>query len=584
MSERRGKAIRQFMWGYQEHFQISAEVGLRSALKDIGFTGDADVLLVGFEITGEHSFPICIAPEDGPYDPSILTNVISRGEELYEQHPEQNSFYSDPATDESFHASLKKQTRAAAIEEALAASEAGADRSFFASMPIPVDDYDVHVLVSVDRESLANVPQLQTTLRDRTRIYPSLVHAVIQDVLKRAARGLQMTDPGRDLVVLEAHPSEIVRSAAASFVRGVFICAGYWFAEQTDALVSAISALPYEGRPGSGHLVIAKAAHPAVEVLMKFGDAVDIENTQAVRKLLEASGSEGDLLSTGEKVLGLGRLTEAYDATTETAFIVSVIARGTWELSHDHQVLMTVRDGVPQLPKPPLNADYFADVVERLLPDADQARLLTLAEAAGKHEHGAMLIISSAAAEEAARLAPQARSVEPVLIAPELLSQLTSMDGGVLVDTHGYCHAIGVILDGQSCGGEDPARGSRFNNAIRYLQSEAPQAVVVVYSADGGINILPQIRPRIMQSAVQSAIDKYLSLATPGMQQHGRSDAWDKIRQLRFYLSKAQCQLLNESRAALRRWDEEHDHFIMLEDDLQPNPDMNETYWLPEED
>src|SRR5262249_55085936 len=155
-------------------------------------------------------------------------------------------------------------------------------------------------------------------------------------------------------------------------------------------------------------------------------------------------------------------------------------ARGTWELSHADQVLMTVRDGVPQLPKPPLNAAYFTDIVERLLPGTHQPRLLALAEAASHHQHGAMLVISSKAAGEAQRLAPQAGRVEPVLLEPGLLSQLTSMDGGVLVDGQGYCHAIGVILDGRACGGEDPARGSRYNNAVRYLQSEAPPAVVVV--------------------------------------------------------------------------------------------------------
>jgi hypothetical protein len=365
-------------------------------------------------------------------------------------------------------------------------------------------------------------------------------------------------------------------------VRSVFVCAGYWFAERSGGLVNSISALPYEGRPGSGRLVIAKANHPAIDVLMKFDEEVDIDNTQAVRKILEASGSEGDLLSTGEKVLGLGRLTTKYDTASETAFIISVTARGTWELSHADQVLMTVGDGMPHLPRPPLDADYFADVVERLLPGADQSRLLMLAKAAGQHQHGAMLIVSSDAAGEAQRLAPQAWTVEPVRLAPELLRQLTSMDGGLLIDNQGRCHAIGVILDGRACGAEDPARGSRFNNAVRYLESAAPQAVVVVYSADGGVDILPRIRPRMRQSAVQSAVERYLSLATPGQYQSGRADAWDQVKRLKFYLSEDQCQIVNEARAAMDRWDKEHDHIRVIEQPLAPNLDMNETYWLPE--
>jgi hypothetical protein len=584
MPENRGRMIRQFMWRYQSTFRTSAQVGLEMALEAVGFSGDVDVLLVGLQAAGSHEFPICIEPEDGPYDPSVLSNVERRGQELYEQHPDHGMHYSDPRSQKEMPARLQRETRAKAIDELLASSEPGADRAFFASMPVRVDDYDVHVVISVDKASLARVPQLKTTLRDRIRIQPSLVHAIIDDVLKRATRTLYMPDPGGDLMVLQALSPEIVQSAATAFVRGVFTCADYWFGEQSGATVSAISALPYEGRSGSGRLVIAEANHPAVEVLMQFGTAVDINNTQAVRKILEASGSEGDLLSTGDKILGLGRLTKAYDRATETAFIISIITRGTWQLSHADRVLMTVRDGKPYLPQPPLDAVYFRDLVERRLPGADRSRLLRLARAASQHQHGAMLIISSDAAGEAQRLAPQAWTVQPVQLEPALLSHLTSMDGGVLVDKEGNCHAIGVILDGRACGGEDPARGSRFNSAVRYLESGTPQAVVVVYSADGGIDILPRIRPRVKRSTVLAAVQTYLSLATPGERQSGRPNAWDQVKRLKFYLSEEQCRQLNEARAALDRWDEEHGHIRIIEPVFAPDSAMNETYWLPEED
>jgi hypothetical protein len=581
-SEDSDQIINQFMWGYQSHFQIEVEAYLRMALREVGFSGHADVLLVGIQAAGEHAFPICIEPEDGPYDPSMLANVTMRAGELYEQNPERNMFHTDPGADEAFHRRLRRQMQEKAVEEALASSTPGADRVFFAGMPIRVNSYDVHVIVSIDRESLTRVPQLQTTMRERYTIHPSLVHAVIHDVVNRASRGLFMPTPGSGTDALAASPPEIVRKAAASFMRGVVACAGYWFAERAGEAFSAISALPYEGRAGAGRLVIAETNHPAVDVLVRFREPVDIDNTRAVRKLIEASGSDGDLLSNGEEVLGFGKLTVEYDATTERAFVITVAARGAWELSHADQALMTVQDGTPRLPRPPLNADYFADLVERLLPGADQPRLMTLAEAAGQHQHGAMLVISTSAAEEAQRLAPQAWTVEPVILEPELLRQITSMDGGVLVDVQGYCHAIGVILDGQACGAEDPARGSRFNNTVRYLESGAPSAIVVVYSADGDIDILPRLRPRVGRSVVLQAVERYLSLSTPGARQSGRVDAWDRVKQLQFYLSEEQCRHLNESRAALNRWNEEHDRFILIERELAPNPDMNEAYWLSE--
>jgi hypothetical protein len=52
---------------------------------------------------------------------------------------------------------------------------------------------------------------------------------------------------------------------------------------------------------------------------------------------------------------------------------------------------------------------------------------------------------------------------------------------------------------------------------------------------------------------------------------------------LKFYLSAEQCRRLNEARAAQDRWDQEHDRIRVIETELAPNPDMNETYWLPED-
>jgi hypothetical protein len=584
MQERRGRAIAQFMWAYQSPFRISAKVSLRSVLEAIGFLGDADLVLVGVEVEGEHVFPICIEPEDGPFDPGMLSGVQRRSEELYDRHPDRRLEYSDRQVQASRRNSLQQKVLGQAIGEALAASAPGAGRAFFAEMPTRVDDYDVYVIASIESDTVAQVPRLETTQRHRIRVWPSLVHAVIGEVVRRAQRALYLPEAGSGLGVLDALAPEIAQSAAAAFVRSVFLCADYWFAENSGATVSAISALPYEGRPGSGQLVIAEESHPALDIRMRFSEPVPIDNTRAVRKLLEASGGEGDLLSNGERIFGLGRLTTAYDPVSETAFIVSITGRGTWELSHAGHALMTVRDGIPQLPKPSLDAAYFTDTVERLLSTADASQLLRLAEAAGQSEHGAMLIISSKAAAEALRLAPQAWAVQPAALTPGLLLQLTGMDGGVLVDDQGRCHAIGVILDGQACGGEDPARGSRFNNAVRYLKSGAPPAVVVVHSTDGSIDVLPRLQPRVRRGSVEAAVLKYLALAIPGEHPPGQSDAWERVKRLRFYLSEEQCQRVNQARAALEALDREHNFTRVIETDLTPDPCMDGSYWLPETD
>ena len=220
--------------------------------------------------------------------------------------------------------------------------------------------------MSSQRNQLTLKEPHPTEMRDRFRILPSLAHAVIYDVLRRAARGLFIPDAGRDLDVLGEQSLEIAQTAAGSFVRSVLGCAGYWFGVGSSTVFSAISALPYEGRSGTGNIIFAKADHPAIDVLLRFRELVDINNTRAVRKLIEASGADGDLLSTGDMVYGIGQVKADYDSASETVFVVSVAGRGTWELSHADRPLLTVRDGSPHLPRPSLNVDYFIDITERL--------------------------------------------------------------------------------------------------------------------------------------------------------------------------------------------------------------------------
>lgn len=382
-------------------------------------------------------------------------------------------------------------------------------------------------------------------------------------------------------MALGAGTTEIVRTATEGFVRSVMLCAGYLSGADSDLLFSSISALPYEGRSGTGTIVLAKPEDPAIEVSLRMRNPIRLRNTRAIRKLLEASGSGSDLLAREEEIYALGRIGDNYDATTETAFVVSLIGRGAWDMSHANQVLLSVRDGVAHLPVNTLEVDRLTDLIDRLLPGADVSKLLDLARAASQNEHGAMLVISSDAQAEAERLSPQAWAVEPAPLVPDLLRQLTAMDGAVLVDPIGRCHAIGVILDGRAAGQGDPARGSRFNNAIRYLDTEPPAAVIVVYSADGSIDILPKLHPRVERSSVDAAVQRYVELAAeepPNLEEI--SDAWRIVKSLRFYLSSQQCDAVNGATAIIDDWRKRNTSVRLAEPELAPSPEMNDSYWL----
>lgn len=574
-----GRAIRQFMWAYQPHFRISVKVRAEMALQAIGFAGNPDVVLVGFKAAGEHEFDVCIEPEDGPYSPDGLGQVRQRAVELYNNHPDRDMIHSVAHVHQLRHQELRDRMRAKALEEVFEAMPREQGRRFFASGSVRLGDYEVHTAISVDKAALSSVPQIRTEERDRFQVYQSLVHSVIREILIRSARALYI--PGAGSGYFPESADELIGSATEAMVRSMLYCAGFWFGGENHLLMSGLSALPYEGRPGAGRLVIAQQDDPAIEVFLRLKHPVKMRNVPAVRKLLEASGSQSDLLSDGERVYGLGVVKPDYDVDSETVFSVSFTARGVWEFSHAGEALLIVQDGIPRLPTPVLDEEYLEDLVSRFFLEADQDALREAARAAGNHRHGAMLIISGDAADEAERLSPQSWSIEPTRLTTELLTQLTDMDGAVLVDPQGLCHAIGVILDGTAHGRGDPSRGSRFNNAIRYLDSERPPAIVIVYSSDGAINILPQLHPRIEKRIVTDAVECYLVVSsTEPLNFKDCNEAWDAVESFRFYLSGAQCEALNRARSQVDEWEKQTRNLRIIKSDLKPDSDMDESYWL----
>ncbi|HQU43468.1 MAG TPA: diadenylate cyclase, partial [Pirellulales bacterium] len=114
------------------------------------------------------------------------------------------------------------------------------------------------------------------------------------------------------------------------------------------------------------------------------------------------------------------------------------------------------------------------------------------AKEASAQKHGALLVISEGAAQEADRLANDCTRIRPASLDVETFARVTRIDGAVLLDPQGNCHAIGVILDGLASAKGDPARGSRYNSAVRYVEnrkSEYPTLAVVV-SEDGTIDFV----------------------------------------------------------------------------------------------
>jgi hypothetical protein len=212
-----------------------------------------------------------------------------------------------------------------------------------------------------------------------------------------------------------------------------------------------LSTLKYEGKEGIGRIVFARRQHPHIRVDLALRTPVRLRSFGAVRKLLQVGSGHLALLCDSHEVYGLGKVLPTYDLAAEAVFTIQFTKQFVWDLLHAGNRLMHVRYGQPSSSVPGFREEKLRADLPRFFPGIrNQAldRFCGLARSAAGQEHGCMLVISSAAAAEAERLDSQCTRVEPFPLTETVMPLVTAIDGSVLVDTEGKCHAIGVILDG----------------------------------------------------------------------------------------------------------------------------------------
>jgi len=288
----------------------------------------------------------------------------------------------------------------------------------------------------------------------------------------------------------------VVARAAGTALLFEAAAAGHGVADAHALLdrLNVISATRYERRVGRGRIVIARPDHPAVRSKLRLAVPISLGDPQWARKMLEMALDGIALLSDSAHVNGLGTVNDDYDPAAEDLFVVEFVDHYKWELRHDDAVLMRVEYGIPGLPHPRLHRAALGAGIARVFPDTPgevDRRLWRIVETAMEQTHGTTIVITERAGEEAARLAGQATPIEPVVLGEEMIRRVTSIDGAVLLDAEGRCHAIGAILDGRATAKGRPARGARYNSALRYVCDAGCPTLAVVISEDGRVDVLP---------------------------------------------------------------------------------------------
>jgi hypothetical protein len=454
---------------------------------------------------------------------------------------------------------------------------------FFVGLPTPVVQHMVFTAVGLP-ERVLDTPHLSSTVAGyRYPVTQSLVRGAVDEILRLSSRALYEPNPGADIDI-GADPADVAKVAGSALTRSATVLAGNEMGPDLFNGLNRVATTRYERRVGVGSLLLAAAASEHIDRSVTLQAPVPISETRTLRKLLETSSRHGEsLLTDGSVVYGLGRQRPDYSGASESVFQVLVIGDGTWELYHAGVALATVQFGAPRLPEQRLRRERLDDVAGRVFRECDSDALWALATAAADAEHGTMLVISERAAEEAARLGSQALTIEPARFDDSLVRQVTGIDGAVLVDPSGCCHAIGVILDGTATGAGDRSRGARYNSAVKYLASAGDTpTVILLVSEDGMINLLPDLRPRMRRADLDAMLAELREAATIEPVHAERFyRAYRRVEAAAFYLSPGQIDEVN----ALRddHWERRRAEGASIwvnEAPLRPDPEMTEEYLI----
>ncbi len=578
-----------YMWGFEENFQIAAYVEAKQIFESLDPALSPQLFLVGIlDSDLPKHYPACVVSQDETLKHAAFMGVKDVAERLEQSDPRQGVIYTDERSEGQRQEGIRRNAIMKAIREVVTNHPGSEEFLTFCSWPTTVAGYLVVAVLQLPRAAYEAYYRLQKEFTEdrpsqRLRLMRSFLECVVDAFLEAVAEHMTKPEPGSSFVTT-ADKDQVLRRAARSLMYTPAHAGGNFLGTHgLDMACTNISTLRYEGKEGVGGLVLAKPGHPDIETDLMFVSPVNLHDYGAVRKLLQLTGRELSLLCDSYQIYGLGRQLDTYDPTREDLFVVRFLRQFSWELRHAGQPLMSVRYGQPHLRLQGFPQDRFRTDLPRVFPNLSPdgaQRLFSLAKGAAAQSHGCMLVITAVAAEEAERLSNQGTQVKPVRLDQRMLPLVTAIDGAVLVDLEGNCHAIGVILDGLANAKCSPSRGARYNSAVRYVH-ERQQCMILVKSEDGMVSVFPELRPQIRRIAILDAIAEVRTFADLNpCDQRDLLKAMNWFEKHEFYLSPEQCDEVNKLRRSAAEKTDAHGGVSYQHADLKPNPEMNDSYLI----
>ncbi|MEP7218363.1 MAG: diadenylate cyclase [Bacteroidota bacterium] len=474
-----------YIWRWEKFFLGSAGIRAQSLFKQLDPDLDPQVYVIGIRANPRKGkLKAIVLPYECEQLPDSFLNFLNQQDNDTRQHPIEHR-----------------------VIGALQEIDKQGDRLSFVSTSIAVSDlgssYDVLVVLRLKESTCSVYPSLKQNRvrihRDATaEISTSLIDATAREFLEGCVRILRLREPGAGLGVLELNSEELLRSAGNRLMT-----VPEWKGADLSLVgilyhaCVGVAMMRYEGSETRGYVILSHSNHTHIEFIIRFAEPIRLYNRKVFRKLLESTSSKHSLIADAEHIHGFGHAALSYDQNEETLFEIRFDAGGIWRLMHAGSTLMRVRYGQPELPTPKVSLVTINKSIRSIDPEISEEKIVLLRELIvdlSEIGHGALLVISCNAADEAIRLQGQAFRTDPFILNRDMLAVTTAIDGAVLIGVDRKCHAFGVILDGIAVKEGDQGRGARYNSAVRYLNSTLGKAVAIIVSEDGYVDVLPPLK------------------------------------------------------------------------------------------
>jgi hypothetical protein len=108
--------------------------------------------------------------------------------------------------------------------------------------------------------------------------------------------------------------------------------------------------------------------------------------------------------------------------------------------------------------------------------------------------------------------------------------------------------------------------------------------IIVVISEDGMIDLIPNLMPQIKHSDISKGIDELSKIFdSPKFDRKKFFQLRNYFDSHEFYLGQEECDKINKLRKSIEeKFDEELGSVRFLYNDLKPNKEMNESYYVQE--